>query len=118
MRVLRGAPWSYFTQSLSRLLQLRTEESKAIRMPTRKPTRADVEALRRDIDHHNYRYYAPDDPEISDAEYDKLLRRLEEIESEWPEFRSADSPTQRVGAAPTAGFKVITRTVPMLSIDN
>ena len=88
-------------------------------MPTRKPTRADVEALRRDIDHHNYRYYVLDDPEVSDAEYDNLLRRLEAIESEWPEFRSADSPTQRVGAlAPTPGFKVITRTVPMLSIDN
>jgi DNA ligase (NAD+) len=87
-------------------------------MPTRKPTRAEVEALRRDIDHNNYRYYVLDDPEISDAEYDKLLRRLEAIESEWPEFRSADSPTQRVGAAPTAGFNVITRAVPMLSIDN
>jgi DNA ligase (NAD+) len=88
-------------------------------MPTRKPTRAEVEALRRDLDHHNYRYYVLDDPEISDAEYDALLRRLEAIESEWPEFRSADSPTQRVGAlAPTAGFNVVTRTVPMLSIDN
>jgi DNA ligase (NAD+) len=98
---------------------MRNDRNKAIGMPTRKPTRADVEALRRDIDHHNYRYYVLDDPEISDAEYDRLLRRLEEIESEWPEFRSADSPTQRVGAlAPTAGFKVITRTAPMLSIDN
>jgi DNA ligase (NAD+) len=88
-------------------------------MPTRKPTRAEVEALRRDIDHHNYRYYVLDDPEIADAEYDRLLRRLEEIESGWPEFSSPDSPTQRVGArVPTAGFKVITRTVPMLSIDN
>lgn len=88
-------------------------------MPTRKPTRAEVEALRRDIDHHNYRYYVQDDPEIADAEYDRLLRQLEEIEAEWPEFRSADSPTQRIGApVPAAGFKVITRTVPMLSIDN
>lgn len=88
-------------------------------MPTRKPTRAEVEALRRDIDHHNYRYYVLDDPEIADAEYDRLLRRLEEIESGWPEFSSPDSPTQRIGArVPTAGFKVITRTVPMLSIDN
>jgi len=87
-------------------------------MPTRKPTRVEVEALRRDINHHNYRYYVLDDPEISDAEYDRLLRRLEAIEAEWPEFRSADSPTQRVGAAPAGGFGVITRTVPMLSIDN
>ena len=88
-------------------------------MPTRKPTRTEVEALRRDIDHHNYRYYVLDDPEIADAEYDRLLRRLEEIEAAWPDFSSPDSPTQRVGArVPTAGFKVITRTVPMLSIDN
>jgi len=87
-------------------------------MPTRKPTRAEVEALRRDIDHHNYRYYVLDDPEIPDAEYDGLMRRLEEIEAAWPEFRSADSPTQRIGAAPAEGFKVVTRNVPMLSIDN
>ncbi len=88
-------------------------------MPTRKPTRTEVEAIRRDLDHHNYRYYVLDDPEISDAEYDRLLRRLEAIEAEWPEFRSAESPTQRVGApVSTTGFKVITRTVPMLSIDN
>jgi len=87
-------------------------------MPTRKPTRAEVEALRRDIDHHNYRYYVLDDPEVSDAEYDRLLRRLEKVETEWPEYRSDDSPTQRVGAAPASGFQVISRTVPMLSIDN
>jgi DNA ligase (NAD+) len=87
-------------------------------MPTRKPTRADVDALRRDIDHHNYRYYVLDDPEISDAEYDALLRKLEKLEEEWPDLRTPDSPTQRVGAAPAAGFTVITRTVPMLSIDN
>jgi DNA ligase (NAD+) len=87
-------------------------------MPTRKPTRAEVEALRRDIDHHNYRYYVLDDPEISDAEYDALLRKLEAMEEAWPDLCTPDSPTQRVGAAPAAGFNVITRTVPMLSIDN
>jgi DNA ligase (NAD+) len=87
-------------------------------MPTRKPTRAEVEALRREIDHHSHRYYILDDPEIPDAEYDALLRRLEKIEAEWPEYRTPDSPTQRVGAPPTDAFKVVTRRVPMLSLDN
>jgi DNA ligase (NAD+) len=87
-------------------------------MPTRKPTRAEVDALRRDIDHHNYRYYVLDDPEISDAEYDELLRRLQSIEDQWPELRTPDSPTQRVGAPPEGTFKVVTRGVPMLSLDN
>jgi DNA ligase (NAD+) len=87
-------------------------------MPTRKPTRADVEKLRRDIEHHNYRYYVLDDPEVADAEYDRLLRRLEEIEAAWPELRSPDSPTQRIGAPPAEGFTVVTRRVAMLSLEN
>jgi DNA ligase (NAD+) len=87
-------------------------------MPTRKPTRADVEKLRRDIEHHNTRYYVLDDPEVSDAEYDRLLRRLETIEAEWPELRTRDSPTQRIGAPPAEGFAVVTRRVPMLSLEN
>ena len=87
-------------------------------MPTRKPTRADVEKLRRDIEHHNYRYYVLDDPEVSDAEYDRLLRRLEAIEAESPELRTPDSPTQRIGAPPAEGFAVVTRRVPMLSLEN
>ncbi len=87
-------------------------------MPTRKPTRADVEKLRRDIEHHNTRYYVLDDPEVSDAEYDRLLRRLEAIEAEWPELRTSDSPTQRIGAPPAEGFAVVTRRVPMLSLEN
>jgi DNA ligase (NAD+) len=87
-------------------------------MPTRKPTRAEVEALRRDLDHHNYRYHVLDAPEISDAEYDALLRKLQAIEEAWPDLRSPDSPTQRVGAPPEGAFQVVTRTVPMLSLDN
>lgn len=87
-------------------------------MPTKKPTRADVEKLRREIEHHNTRYYVLDDPEVSDAEYDRLLRRLEEIEAQWPEFRTPESPTQRVGAPPAEGFAVVTRRVPMLSLEN
>ena len=87
-------------------------------MPTRKPTRAEVEKLRRDIEHHNYRYHVLDAPEISDAEYDRLMRRLEEIEAQWPELRVPDSPTQRIGAPPAEGFAVVTRAVPMLSLEN
>ncbi|MDH4038667.1 MAG: NAD-dependent DNA ligase LigA, partial [Candidatus Krumholzibacteria bacterium] len=92
--------------------------SKASNVPARKPAKKDVEALRRDIEHHNYRYYVLDDPEVADAEYDALLRRLEAIEEAWPEFRTPDSPTQRVGAAPAEGFQVVSRTVPMLSLEN
>ncbi|HET6563828.1 MAG TPA: hypothetical protein VFG52_00330, partial [Xanthomonadales bacterium] len=56
--------------------------------------------LRQQIDGHNYRYYVLDEPSIPDAEYDRLLRRLQQLESDFPELQSADSPTQRVGAAP------------------
>ncbi|HEX5133177.1 MAG TPA: NAD-dependent DNA ligase LigA [Candidatus Krumholzibacteria bacterium] len=87
-------------------------------MPARKPARKDVETLRREIEHHNYRYYVLDDPEVADAEYDALLRRLEAIEAAWPEFRTPDSPTQRVGAAPADGFQVVSRAAPMLSLEN
>ena len=83
-----------------------------------KPTRADVEKLRREIEEHNYRYYVLDQPTVSDAEYDRMLRRLEEIEAKWPEFRTRDSPTQRIGAPPAEGFAVVTRAVPMLSLEN
>ncbi|HEU4364065.1 MAG TPA: NAD-dependent DNA ligase LigA [Candidatus Krumholzibacteria bacterium] len=91
---------------------------KASNVPARKPARKDVEALRRDIEHHNYRYHVLDDPEIADAEYDALLRRLEAIEETWPEFRTADSPTQRIGAPPAEGFQVVSRAVSMLSLEN
>lgn len=85
---------------------------------TAKPSRAEVEALRREIEAHNYRYYVLDDPTVTDAEYDRMLRHLEAIEAKWPEFRTPDSPTQRIGAAPAQGFAVVTRSVPMLSLEN
>jgi DNA ligase (NAD+) len=84
----------------------------------KKPTKAEIEALRRDIDDHNYRYYTLAQPTVSDAEYDRLMRRLMEIEEAFPEYRTPDSPTQRVGAAPQAGFEVVTRSRPMLSLEN
>ncbi|MCK5620321.1 MAG: NAD-dependent DNA ligase LigA, partial [Candidatus Krumholzibacteria bacterium] len=84
----------------------------------KKPTKAEVESLRREIDEHNYRYYVLARPTISDADYDRLMRQLLEIEQAFPEFRSPDSPTQRVGAAPQSGFEVVTRGRPMLSLEN
>ncbi|BCO30790.1 DNA ligase [Thiohalobacter sp. COW1] len=77
-----------------------------------------VERLREQIRHHNYLYYALDAPEISDAEYDALLRELQELESEHPELVTADSPTQRVGAEPVAAFGTVRHELPMLSLDN
>jgi DNA ligase (NAD+) len=74
--------------------------------------------LRRLIEHHNYRYHVLDDPEVSDAEYDRLYRELQEIEARHPEWATPDSPTQRVGAEPASGFRAVRHAIPMLSLDN
>src|SRR3990170_1316832 len=74
--------------------------------------------LRREIDKHNYQYYVLDDPLISDAEYDKLFRRLLELEKERPDLATADSPTQRVGAPPLDKFKTAPHTLALLSLSN
>ena len=79
---------------------------------------AEAERLRELINHHNYRYYVLDSPEISDAEYDALMRQLEELEREHPELATPDSPTSRVGAAPTEKFPTVTHRRPMLSLSN
>ncbi|WP_019570768.1 NAD-dependent DNA ligase LigA [Thioalkalivibrio sp. ALE11] len=77
-----------------------------------------LEALRRQIEHHNRRYYVHDDPEISDTEYDELLRELEALEAAHPEWITPDSPTQRVGAQPAEGFEPVRHRLPMLSLAN
>src|SRR6478609_3500542 len=77
-----------------------------------------IRELRTLLDHHNRLYYQKATPEISDAEYDKLFRELEELEKKHPEFHDANSPTQRVGGAPIDGFQQIQHAVPMLSIDD
>ena len=77
-----------------------------------------VEKLREEIEYHNYRYYVLDQPEISDAEYDRLLRELEKIEQQYPELRSPNSPTQRVGAPPLEEFEIVRHSIPMLSLAN
>jgi DNA ligase (NAD+) len=74
--------------------------------------------LRRQLDHHNHRYYVLDDPEIGDDAYDALLDELRGIEAENPELQTPDSPTQRVGAKPLEGFKQIQHAEPMLSLGN
>ena len=79
---------------------------------------AEAEALRTQLHEHNYRYYALDDPRISDAEYDRLLRRLQEIERTHPVLLTPDSPTQRVGSPPLPAFESVTHALPMLSLDN
>ena len=82
-----------------------------------KPARR-VEQLREQIRFHNYRYYVLDDPQVPDAEYDRLLGELQALEAEHPELVSADSPTQRVGAKPLSAFGEVKHEVPMLSLDN
>ncbi|MFZ1006482.1 MAG: NAD-dependent DNA ligase LigA [Candidatus Sulfotelmatobacter sp.] len=77
-----------------------------------------IEALRENIRHHEYLYYVLDQPEISDAEFDKLMRQLKDLEAEHPESLTADSPTQRVGGKPREGFVKVAHSSPMLSLDN
>ncbi|GLK97424.1 DNA ligase [Achromobacter xylosoxidans] len=74
--------------------------------------------LRAEIEQHNVRYYVYDDPSISDAEYDGLMRELQALEAEHPELVTPESPTQRVGAAPVSAFGSVRHVVPMLSLGN
>ena len=78
----------------------------------------EITQLREQIQFHNYRYYALDDPEVTDAEYDRLMRRLRELEAQHPERITPDSPTQRVGSAPLSEFASVVHEMPMLSLDN
>ncbi|HEV2037027.1 MAG TPA: hypothetical protein VGQ96_00350, partial [Candidatus Eremiobacteraceae bacterium] len=77
-----------------------------------------VAELRELLDRYNYEYYVLDSPTISDAEWDTLFRELASLEEQHPELRTPDSPTQRVGAAPSAAFKEYRHAVPMLSLGN
>jgi len=78
--------------------------------------RQQIERLRTLINYHNHRYYVLDSPEISDSEYDGLMRRLEQLEAEHPELLTPDSPTQRVGAEPLAEFGTVEHRLPLLSL--
>jgi DNA ligase (NAD+) len=79
---------------------------------------ARIDELRRLIDYHNARYYELDAPEIPDSDYDGLVRELQSLEAAHPELLTADSPTQRVGGAPSATFAPVVHAVPMMSLDN
>ena len=103
--------------------------SRALRYPFPMPDEPDLFAniltpesriaeLRRLIDHHNRLYYTQAEPEISDSDYDKLFRELEDLEKKHPQLADPNSPTQRVGAQPLEGFSQIKHPVPMLSIDD
>jgi len=77
-----------------------------------------IDQLRVEINHHNYRYYVLDNPEVSDAEYDGLMRELKQLEEKHPQLLTPDSPTQRVGAAPVEAFGVVEHPLPLLSLGN
>jgi len=83
-----------------------------------KDIQAKLDSLREKIRHHEYRYYVLDDPEISDAEFDRLMNELKKLEAEHPDAVTPDSPTQRVGGKPRAGFVKAPHSVAMLSLDN
>ena len=87
---------------------------------TKRPPVAHARAtvLREQLEQANYAYYTQDDPEISDAEYDRLFRELQELETNYPTLSATDSPTQRVGSEPLPEFESVRHDTPMLSLNN
>src|SRR5213595_1691829 len=85
---------------------------------TEAEARTRIEALRNEIEEHNWRYYEKAAPTISDREYDRLYKELVDLETQFPELVTPDSPTQHVGGKPLQAFRQIQHRVPMLSIDN
>jgi DNA ligase (NAD+) len=90
----------------------------AVEKTNEKKLEKKIEALREKIRHHEYRYYVLDDPELSDADFDKLMNELKRLEAEHPTLVTPDSPTQRVGGKPREGFVKAKHSSPMLSLDN
>lgn len=87
-------------------------------MPVPEEIQIKAKSLRETIEYHSYLYHVKDTPEISDQEYDQLMRELINLESTYPELFTADSPTQRVGGAPLTVFHTVKHPVPLLSLDN
>src|SRR5690349_1100666 len=83
-----------------------------------KDSASEIEKLREQLRRHEHLYYVLDQPEITDAEYDALMRQLRSLEESHPEFASPDSPTMRVGGKPREGFVKVQHSAPMLSLDN
>jgi DNA ligase (NAD+) len=95
-----------------------TLQADAMTTASRTAIEKEILELRQQIEKHNFQYYVLDDPLISDAQYDRLFRRLVELEKAHPEFASLDSPTQKVGAPPLDKFTTVRHTLPMLSLNN
>lgn len=85
---------------------------------TREKAKQRIKQLGQELSHHNYLYYVKDAPEISDLEFDEMLRELQDLEEQFPEFRSETSPTQRVGGGVTRNFPTVSHKYPMLSLSN
>ncbi len=92
--------------------------SESINKKTDETIKERASRLKDELNRHNYRYYILDDPEISDSEYDRMMQELIALEKEYPDLKSPDSPTVRVGSPPLSEFKSVRRQVPMLSLDN
>jgi len=86
--------------------------------PSRQKAAAKIQDLREKIKYHEKKYYVDNAPQISDYEFDLLMKELAELESQFPEFITPESPTQRVGEKPLEGFATVEHRIPMLSIDN
>ncbi|MGO2242764.1 MAG: DNA ligase LigA-related protein, partial [Halomonas sp.] len=82
------------------------------------PPREEINQLRAALDEANHRYYILDEPTLTDADYDRKLQRLQQLEASYPNLITSDSPTQRVGATPADGFFSVAHAIPMLSLDN
>jgi len=85
---------------------------------TRQETGQKIEKLRKEIQYHEKKYYVDNDPQISDYEFDLLIKKLQELEQAFPELITPESPTQRVGEQPLEGFESVEHSMPMLSLDN
>ena len=92
-------------------------EFKDIAQMSKEEAQEEIEALRDGIEYHNYLYYVRNQPAISDAAYDRLFQRLQELEKAYPEFQSDDSPTCRVGAKPVSRLTKVRHQAPMLSLN-
>jgi DNA ligase (NAD+) len=84
----------------------------------KREARKEIKRLREEISRHNYAYYVLDSPVVSDQEYDRLMRRLQDLEAEYPDLVTPDSPTQKVGAPPAEEFGTVSHSIPMLSLQN
>src|ERR1041385_1175771 len=87
-------------------------------MPAVKDAAKTIDSLRDKNRHHEYLYYVLDQPEISDQEFDQLMQQLKDLEKQYPDLLTPDSPTQRVGGKPRDGFVKVRHSSPMLSLDN